>query len=394
MKKIFILFLALLFSGVVRSYAVYFDIGVSEIPIYIVGVDAADKGFVSFFNVANLRASLNFSDDFAIRFRLTDTYLGLTNSLHPTTGTNKLYVDRLYLKYTSDQFGITLGRDVYSEFGGIVLGNLSDGLFLKSRLASFEQRAYLMYSGLVPQDVNDFNVTSEDQANGSERLQTGIILEKHGVLIRSLSLGYLYSADMSTNTNAGTYNPSFLSLNATGKFGSIVQYGLNLVYGLGQYSTNVSISALAFDVQLQLQFSPQLAVITRVAYAGGDDTNTAPSENYNALGVYQTGQILVPDFSNLLLFHLGVAGNLLQEKLQLGLNLFYMTRPSVGDSVGGFYTGSGSQVGQELSASASWKLDPNITVLASGGLFWKGDAFLATALSPLYKVIAGVQFRL
>lgn len=382
----------LLLFGLAPLHAVYFDFGIIETPMMVLGTDTDNNEFYSFFNLAQFRASLNINDSIAFRFRLTDTYLSLSNSSHPQ-GTNKIYIDRLNFHVSTDAFRMDLGRELFTEGEGMVLANLSDGLQLSTRLLGFEQRAYIMYSGLIPQDVNDFNVTSPDRAEGSRRLQTGLYLEKYGLLLRSLSLGYLYSADLNTN-NTEHYNPHFLSLNLNGKAGKMVSYTANLAYGLGTFGSNVTVSSLGLDLQLRIAFSQFFAVQARFAYASGDQASTTNSyETFNALGVYNTGLILVPDFANLVLSHLAVSSSLLQEKMVLSLNLLYLNRATADDTLNGFYSDSGTYIGTEFSAAASWRLDPNLTLFVTGGKFWKGNAFLATD-PDIYKVIGGIQFSL
>ncbi len=402
MKKVLIL-LILITAGFTQLRAAYFDFGISDTPMLIGGRDRLNNVTYFFFNYAQFRASLNFNDNFSIRFRLTDTFSMYTNSYVSNSTasvfTNKIYVDRLFLKFTSDKFKFTLGREIFSEADGMVLGNLSDGLQLSGRLLGLEERAYVMYSGLLPQDVNQFNVTAMDRTEGSKRLQTGLYLEKYGILVRSMSLGYLYSADISTNTQL--YSPHFLSLNLNGDAGKIVSYSGSFTYGLGTFGSNVNISALAFDVQLKVKFNPMLSMLVRFAYASGENTNSTTTnsyERYNALGIYNTGQILVPDFANLILTHLALNASLLNEKLNLGLNLLYLNRPSTSDSLNGFYTGTGSYIGTEVSLGAVWRFDPNISLLLNTGYFWRenSDAFLAGSNDrrDIYKIIAGIQFNL
>jgi len=389
MKKILAILILIFSANMARAW--YFDAGVDEIPLMIVGVDNQTNAFYSFFNIANLRLNFNVNDKIGLKFRLKDTYLALSNASQPN-GTNKLYIDRLNAFYKSANLNVLVGRAVFSEGDGMVLGNLADGLRVSANLFGFYQRIYALYSGLLPVDVNAYNVGSQDQANGAQRLQAGLVLEKYGLLIRSIGLSYFYSKDLSTNQSH--YNPQFIGLNAIGNIGDHFSLGANFYYSFGEAATNVTISSFAFNLGAQLKFSPALALLARISYASGDDTNTTTiRENFNGFGIYHTGIVLVPDFSNLLMFNVGVSSKLLKNRLNLGLGLYFMSRPSLDDSLNGFYTGTGATIGTEISASAVWNFDPNMSVLLTGGYFIKDNAF-AAGEKNIYKFIGGLKFKL
>ena len=393
MKKILTILLLVLTAGIARAW--YFDAGVDEIPLIVSGYDSthptnSSSAFYSFFNVANLRFNFNINDQIGLKFRLKDTYFALSNAATPG-GTNKIYIDRLNAFYKSDILSVLLGRAIFAEDDGIVLGNLADGLKASANLFGFHQRLYALYSGLLPVDINPYNVSSQDQADGAKRFQAGLVLEKYGLLIRSMTLRYFYSKDVSTNKNP--YNPQFLGLSAIGAVGHQFSWGINAYYSFGQFSTNKTLSALAGNISAQLKFSKSVALLARVTYASGDQPSTNTVESFRSFGVYYTGMVLAPKLSDLLMFNVGVSSRLADDQLQLGLGAYFMTRPSTNDTQSGLYTANGATIGTEISGNASWELDPNITVLLTGGYFIKGNAFDSKE-NDLFKLIAGVKIKL
>lgn len=205
-------------SATVSSFAMYWNFGIDEIPLYIVGMDKNAAGFYSFYNILNADVSLNLDDSFGIRGRLKYTFFGMTNvNVGTTNKQHNIYPDRLSLRYNSDAFSILAGRDIFLENNGMIIGNLADGLKLQFNLLEMKEKLFVYFSGLLPADLNQFSADITDITNGlgANRLAAGIVLQKMGFLTRSLSLLGLYSMDMSAGK---TFNPFYLALYADGSF--------------------------------------------------------------------------------------------------------------------------------------------------------------------------------
>src|SRR5271157_780216 len=146
-------------------FGVHFDVLVEDIPMMVLGTDTNDNSFYSFYNIANVGGILYFDDQTFIKARLKDTYFDLYK-------TNSIYVDRASFIYNAKPFGVMLGRDYYVEDDGILIGNLADGLKLDLSFLGLSERGYVYYSGFLPIEINQFQMTLPDLvlSNGPSRL--------------------------------------------------------------------------------------------------------------------------------------------------------------------------------------------------------------------------------
>lgn len=352
--------------------------------MYVVGYDAADRPFYTLFNVANLTAVVNANDDLGLKFRVKDTYLYLTN-------TNKIYIDRLNVSYDSDKWSLKVGRGVFQHGNGMLIGNVSDGLYARAGLFTMNFKLFAMYSGFLPDDVNQFNVNTMDEISGTERLLAGLVVEKYGFLIDSLSMQLIYSADLSTNVMK--YNPFYIGLSGEFVSGALLTLGLDVVYALGSYGTNQSISAYGADLNglLLIPGMKSLGIEAQLSLASGDSAGGA----YNRLqtfGVFDTGFVEYPDFSNMFMAKVGLLGTFAHNHLVVNLDYYYFTRLTTDDDLDEFYSGTGTTIGHEISGSMVYQFDPNWAMYLYGGYFVKGNAFADQVNA--HKVIAGLKLTL
>lgn len=396
--KAFVLLAVLTALPAVRGFSFHYNFSVEEIPMYLVGMDRDARGFGSFFNIANLGLNLYLNDDIGLKFRLKDTFFGLTNSGITVSNQNQLYIDRLSLFFNSDIVNIVAGRDVYFENDGMLIGNLADGANLNFNLLGFKEKLFVYYSGLLPKDVNQFSADVYDATNasGANRLNVGLVLQKYGFLTKSISLMGLYSMNMFTNQY---FNPFYAALMSDGTI-VIPQLTYNVTAALefGTLASNTNIFAWAGNlslIYLVMEEPVKIALFGQFSLASGSDTNAATTYyGFNSFGKFNTGYVLNPDFSNLLMFRLGVAVKMLDDHLDMKANYYYLTRMTTNDTLSSMnsgYDGTNAQIGHELSGTVNYEIDPNFSVFASGGYLF-GNLSI-TNKPNIYKLSVGAAVR-
>lgn len=363
--------------------------------MYIIGLDNDARPFGSFFNIANLGLNLNLNDDLGLKFRLKDTFFGLTNSAIAASNQNKLYIDRLSVFYNSEIVNILAGRDIFFENDGMLIGNLADGANLDFNLLGFKEKAYVYYSGLLPKDINQFSADLFDSTNtsGASRLSMGLVIQKFGVLTKSISLMGLYSMDMSTNKY---FNPFYAALMSDGIL-AIPQltYNVTAALEMGSITSNMNIFAWAGNLSLLylLVEDPfKLVLVGQFAMASGNGTNSTNTfYGFDSFGKFNTGYVLNPNFSNLWFIRLGAAAKLLEDHLSVSLDYYYISRMSTNDTVNGYYNGTNAQIGNEFSGSANYEIDPSFSVFANAGIL-VGNLSI-TNKTTVYKINVGAAVK-
>ena len=386
---------ALVIVPAAGAFGLHFNFSVEEIPMYIIGMDKDARPFGSFFNIANLGLGLNIDDNLGLKFRVKDTFFGLTNSAVTVSNQNNLYIDRLSVFFNSDIVNVLAGRDVYVENDGMLIGNLADGANLDFNLFGLKEKLYVYYSGLLPKDVNQFSADIYDYTNasGASRLNMALVLQKFGLLTKSVSLMGLYSMDMSTNKY---FNPVYAALMSDGiVFIPQLTYNVTAALEFGSMTSNLNVFAWAGNLTLiyLLMDAPVKILITgQFAMASGNGTNSTNTYyGFDSFGKFNTGYVLNPNFSNLLFFRLGAASKMLDDHLDVKLNYYYLTRMSTNDTVNGYYNGTNAQVGHEFSLSANYEFDPNLSVFANAGVLTGNQSI--TNKTTAYKVNMGVAVR-
>lgn len=391
MKKLLAIFAlagAMMAAAGTAAHAVYFDANVTEIPAFVLGMDYAGQAFGTFLNVAVLSASFNINDNIALQARFKDTYLDFTNATVTTNDRNKYYFDRANFSLSLPKISLTAGRALFVEGSGLLVGGIADGLSVKTSLLKMNERFYVLYSGFLPKDINPFNANTFDKLNGANRMAAGLSIEKYGLAVKSVSLKYFYTMDFSTNTN-GIYSPMYGALEFSGMIKNFLGYSGNFVYAFGGGVDPVS--AVAFDARIYLMLKKlaNTEVMVRYSYAGGASTNAVKNGNFKTFGYYDTGFVLNPDFSNLSIFKAGVTSRFWGGRLFVNANYYYLLLNSAADRVGGYYDGTGTAVGSEVSGTVTAKIDANVAVFANAGVFFEGDSFATNR--TVHKVVAGVQ---
>jgi len=386
MKKLtLVIFIFLILTVAGKGYSFHYDFSIEDIPMMIMGTDVTNASFYSFYNIANLTLKLYFSDQTMLKFRLKDTYFDLQK-------TNNFYIDRLSLYYREEGFGLIAGRDFFIENDGIIIANLADGLKLDLNLLQMKERIYVYYSGLLPMEINQFEMGIYDLqlTNGPQRLFMGLALEKTGLLTESMSLLLLYSMDVSTNKY---YNPFYAGLNIRESINAPLSVEANLVCEAGNVDNSNSILAFGGDAGIVYLSKGELTwgglLKFAIATGEGEGNNT---EQFRSFGLYNTGFVLNPYFSNLFMIQAGLILKALEESLSVNLNYYYMSRMSTNDTVYGFYDGKGNSIGNEISGSVVYNLDANFSLFLHAGYFMIGDAFTSTA--NRYKVFSGISIKL
>lgn len=381
-------------AGIAKGHALYWDFGVEEIPMFLIGMDKDARGFYSFFNILNAEASLNLEDNFGIRGRLKYTFFGMTNvNTSNQNNQHHIYPDRLNVYYNSDFISVLAGRDIFLENNGLVIGNLADGLKLQFNFLGMKEKLFVYYSGLLPADLNQFSADIMDMTNGlgASRLSAGLVLQKMGLLTRSLSLLGLFSMDMTTNR---MFNPFYLALYADGSIIPRLTYNVTAAMELGSVTNGNNIFGWGGDATLIYVFEDpfKFGFTGEFAIASGDSTGTTNTfEGFNTFGRFNTGYVLYPDFSNLMFFRLGGFVKLLDDHLGISLNYYFMTRLSTNDTVNGFYDGTNAMVGNEFSGSVNYEFDPNFSVFLSAGYLFGNQSI--TNKPSIYKLAAGAAVK-
>jgi hypothetical protein len=374
----------------VPLFGFHYDFSVEEIPMMAVGTDISNNSFYSFYNIANLGVKMYADDQTYLKFRLKDTYFDLYK-------TNSIYVDRLSITYFGDDFGAQLGRDYYVEGDGILIGNLADGIKGGANLLGLSARAYVYYSGFLPIEVNQFQITPSDLvlSNGPSRLFAGIDIEKKGLGIESVGLIALYSQDLSTNNS---YNPVYIGINAKSTiFDDLVIAG-TIIGEFGNLSPSNAIQAFGGNLGAYYLTGGDFKygfVLKFSAATGNNNTNTGGGQadgQFDTFGQYVTGVVVDPKLADMVMAQAGGLIKASGDHLTFTLNYYYYTRMTTNDSVNGFYTGSGYKIGQEISGGCIYDIDPDLTVFVTGGYFITGDAFADT--TPKYLVLGGVSVRI
>jgi hypothetical protein len=385
MRKVALLliFIAAL-AGSARAF--HYDITLEEIPMMILGTDPTNASFYSFYNIANLGAMAYLDDQSFLKFRLKDTYFELYS-------TNDLYIDRLSCTYYSDSFGILAGRDYYAEGDGILIGNLADGLRANLNLLGLRERFYAYYSGLLPREINQFNMTLSDLllTNGPQRIFGGIVLEGPGLAGESIGATFLYSADLSGNYS---YDPVYIGLNGRTSLDENLAIEANVIGETGMLNQTTPI--LAYGGNIALYYlegtGTKFGAMLKASLASGDNNSGSSYNEFDTYGQYNTGIVLGPKFANLFFAQLGFLVKTLGDNLTFNVSYYYFMRMTTNDSVNNFYDGSGYQVGDEISGNIIYNIDPNFMIFVTGGYFIEGDAFQNA--SDRFMFIAGADIKI
>ncbi len=383
-KFVFLLVFLAALAG--RAAAFNYDLTVEDIPMYIIGTDITNAAFYSFYNIANVGLQVYLEDQSYLKFRLKDTYFALLS-------TNSLYIDRLSYTYYSDYFGALLGRDYYVEGDGILIGNLADGLRASLNLLGIKERFYVYYSGILPKEINQFDMTLSDLvlSNGPNRIFGGAVLEGKGFLGESISASVLYSADLSANK---LYNPLYIGLDYKTTIIGDLAAEANAVLETGMLDSSTSIFAYAGNIAAYYLGGEDFkyGLIAKFSLASGDNNSGKGYSEFDTFGQYNTGIVIGPKFANLMIAQAGFLIKALNDKITLNGTYFYFMRMTTSDNVNYFYDGSGYTVGSEISGALIYDIDPNLTVFLTGGYFIKGNAFEDT--TDKYKFIGGVSVKI
>lgn len=381
----------------VRAFGFYFNFGLEEIPMMILGLDKDSRSFYSFFNILNGTASVNVNDDLGFQLRLKYTFFAMTNVNQGTTNNqHKLYLDRLYGYWRGDGFSVMAGRNNFFERNGLLIGNLADGVRAEANLIGFKWKLYGYYSGLLPKDLNQFSADIWDATNagGANRLSAGLVIEKYGWFFKSIALTGLYSANLVTNY---VFSPFYLGLNLDGTIIARLTYDVSAAMEFGSVATNVgafgwagSVNAVYFPIEQPVK----LGFTAEFSLASGDDEKTTNSfEGFNSFGRFNTGYVLAPDFSNLFFWKVGVIVRALEDKLTARANFYNFTRLSTNDTVSGLYNTTNAQVGSEISGSVSYDIDPNVSVFLNAGVLFGNLSMAVTNKNTIHKVVGGMTVK-
>jgi hypothetical protein len=397
MKKIIFINIILLLFISAGSYAFYYNFNVEEIPMQFISADVSNKMYGGFINIVNVGASANFNDNINFRIRIKDSF----RSIPPVgiTNTNTLYMDRFSFNYRSDMMNILAGRDLFLENNGLIIGNMADGVQVGLGYFNLKERLYILHSGLpgtMPKDVNQFYMSSYDyeSTNGPERFTGGLVMEKMGLIGKSLSVMCVYSMDLTTNN---IYNPLTLGVTAEGSIIPALSYAGGFYFQAGSMTSNTSISAWAFDASFIYMTGDAIKYggTAELAIGSADSTNTTNSyEGFNYFGQYNFGFVKSRKLQNLIAFKIGGIGKLLEDTLSLKLDYIYTMRMSTNDYINtvlNSYTSNGTYVGSEVDLTANYAVDPNLSLFATCGFFLKGSAYESTTND--YKIIAGASLK-
>jgi|GEM_PF-2294027 len=388
--KIIILLILMTAMGSVPLYSLYYDFTLEDLPMMVLATDVSNNSFYSFYNLANAGVKIYAEDQAYLKFRLKDAYFDLYH-------TNSLYVDRLSLTYSSADVSLLAGRDYYFEGDGILIGNLADGFKASLNFLGMSERFYLYYSGFLPVEINQFDMTASDLllTNGPNRLFGGLILEKDGLGVESIGATVLYSQDMSSNNS---YDPLYVGLNAKTSITANLVSSCNILGEFGNLSPTNSIQAFGGDIGFYYLAGSDVKygfILKFSAATGNNNTNTNSGQTYgqfNTFGQYDTGVVLTPMFANLVMAQAGAVLKAFKDHMTINANYYFLSRMTTNDSVNGFYDGSGYSIGDEISGRILYDIDPDFTIFIMGGYFIKGNAFSNEI--PKYVLIGGVSIRI
>ncbi len=399
MKKITLIIIPFLLLIISNAYGFYYTFGIEDIPIQLITADISNNPYGGLINIANASADLYLSDNLSLKFRFKDVFMNAPPA--GVTNTNYFYADRLSVEYNGENFGALVGRDLYLENNGILIGNMADGARLSANFLGLKERIYAYDSGIpgtMPTGVNQFYIQSVDSvlSNGPQRFVAGGVVEALGLLNKSVSGTILYSMDLSTNK---LFNPLYIGLNAEGTIIPSLTFTIAGIYELGSYDTNISLSGWAIDAGLQYLTGDDIkfGLTGELAIASGDNTNsTNVYEGFKAYGKYSTGLVEGLDFSNLFLIRVGIISRLFEDHLSLKIDYIYSIRMSTNNESDivsmNSYSSNGQVVGNEVDGTLNWDFDPNISLFANIGYFIPGNAYIST--TNQYKLLAGISLKI
>ncbi|OHD56098.1 MAG: hypothetical protein A2Y33_01480 [Spirochaetes bacterium GWF1_51_8] len=393
MKRKLGIILALLVT-ITKGYSLYFDWSLRDSLSFVYFAGSTNTNSQMLVNSASILMNLYLDDKKYLSFGLSDYYL-----LNGNVGTNHIFIDKVFVNYTGDTLQFVLGRNYFKKLSGLVMAAKGDGLNFKAILLGTEIDLLVLYYGLLPTLISSFEFNPEDQLQGSKRYTGGISISRYDLIGEKLSLGFFYSFDTSTNTK---YQPFYLELHNVGSFGGNTAYRFAFVYQGGQNQTaTVSSFAGVFDFIWKISGAPKAGMILSLGYASGDADRTSvyPSGNtnstdlqFNIPGFYDTGLILFPKFSNLIVAKL--SGFLsLQDILVINLNAMVLNKAvalaPISDSGANL---NSSYLGTEFSIMMKAHLDYSLDLILSAGIFLKGDAY--SEKSMMYKIFTGANYKI
>jgi hypothetical protein len=383
-----------------RVFGIYFDWSLRDSFTFVNSNPSTNSSSYILLNNAGLYFNIYLDEKKYFSFGLSDYAMyNASGSFTNGSWTNNLFIDKLLVNYTGDTIQLVLGRDYFKKLSGMVIAGKGDGLNFKAVLLGTEIDLLVLYYGLLPNLINSFEFNPEEQTEGAKRYTGGITISRYDLIGEKLSLGFFYSFDTSTNTH---YQPFFLELLNMGSFSGNLAYRLSAVYEGGQNQTaTISSFSAMFDFIWKMANTPSAGLIFSAGYSSGDAsrTSTYPSGNtdsqdslFYAPGYVDTGLVLFPKFSNLILLKLSGflgLGNVLSIKLNAMMLNKAIAESPISDPSANL---TNSYIGSEFSVLIKLHLDYSMDLILSTGVFLKGSAYSDT--SPMLKIFSGVNIKI
>lgn len=305
-------------------------------------------------------------------------------------------IDMAFIKmgFMKSTIELYLGRKYFTIGSGLVLNGKGDGIEFKFNSKYINVQVLGAYSGLIVNEANPYNLSTQDYQNGSRRIFTGGTLS---TTFFNQSFYILALAQFDLGSDASDrYFSQYYGAGFKGVILDFWVYQAEYIYETGGSSYSSSISAMAASLKMDFYISTLLKPVIHFHYhygSGDSDRNNhmTPSGNtpgsvdngFIGLGTFVAGYALRPLPGNLHALRLGFtlspfswAKELFVKKMTLTIkySLYFKDKTNSPISISDAPVDN-VFVGQGLDFSYKWKIFSDLSFYATYAFFIAGDAY-------------------
>jgi hypothetical protein len=187
---------------------------------------------------------------------------------------------------------LSIGRKYFTIGSGLVLNGKGDGLEFNLNTKYINLQIMGAYTGLLFNEANPYNLSTQDNQNGNRRIFTGGTIS---TTFFNQSLYFLALAQFDLGADlAQRYHSQYYGAGIKGTILDFWVYHGEYVYETGQSSYATSISAMAVSIKMDFYIPLFLKPVVHLHYhfgSGDSDRNENMSPSGNTTGTVDNGFI-------------------------------------------------------------------------------------------------------
>lgn len=315
------------------------------------------------------------------------------------------HVDYAYLTCDFRPVMVEIGRTYFSVGDGIAYSNVHDGVSCQYSSTDWQMKVFASHS--IPREDNiDTSVPGYDE--GTDRYFYGAECRYYGLWPHAFYSYALMQKDYSDEepedpTHNYNYDSQYIGMGVRGAFFDKVQYAAEIIREWGKsyiYASNerkdIDAWAATASVSYGWDIYSHPTLSCRYGFGSGDSdranvTDTVSGnaygddENFLPFGYYNTGYVISPALSNLHFYSVSVKCTplerisfLRQAELDCAYYRFYKDA-SLGGVSDAEASAESHDVGHEIDVGVRFPILSDVSALFEWGIFFPGDAYLASA---------------